>query len=121
MVDLMSEALGTETEWTVLVQLTALPAWLAVPREQRRAIGTRSLQVAHRQAAVRLRWVDTEAFTADCSDVLIVETPDLLAWNRLFEALRDTDLFTAPYFRLERVLTGIVNGYLDYEAADHAA
>ena len=117
----MSEAIGTETRWVVLIQLTALPAWLALSREQRRAAGTRGLAVAHRHPEVRLRWVDVEAFTGECSDVLIAETPDPRAWNHLFEALRDTELFTVPYFRLERILTGIVDGYLDYEAIPHAA
>ena len=117
----MSEAVGTETRWAVLVQLTALPAWLALSREQRRAAGTRALALARRHPEVRVRWVDVEAFTGECSDVLIAETSDLRVWNHLFEALRDTELFTVPYFRLERILTGIIDGHLDYEASDHAA
>lgn len=120
MVGLMSEAVGTETRWAVLVQLTALPAWLALSRDQRRKVGARGLAVARRHQQVRVRWVDVEAFTGDCSDVLIAQTPDPRGWNRLFEALRDTELDAVPYF-LERILTGIVDGYLDYEATDHAA
>jgi hypothetical protein len=113
----MSEAIGTETRWTVLVQLTALPAWLALPRDRRREIGARCTAVAGRWPRIRLRWLDVEAFTGECSDVLIAETPDPREWNHLFEALRDTELFAVPYFRLERILTGIENGYVEYEAA----
>lgn len=120
MVDRVTEAVGTETRWTVLVHLTALPAWLALPRDRRREAGARCLAVARRQPRVRLRWLDVEAFTRACSDVLIAETSDPRAWYHLFEALRDTELFTVPYFRLEQILTGIDDGYLDYEAAGHA-
>ena len=98
----------------MLVQLPALPAWLALPRDRRREIGARCLAVAGRHPRVRLRWVDVEAFTGGCSDVLIAETPEPRAWYHLFEALRDTELFTVPYFRPEQILTGID------EAAGHA-
>lgn len=117
----MSEAVGTETRWTVLVHLTALPAWLALPRNQRRDVAAGWLAIARQHPRVRLRWLDVEAFTGECSDILLAETPDPLAWNRLFEALRDTELCTVPYFRVDRILTGIVDGYLDYEAIPHAA
>lgn len=116
----MTEAVVTETRWTVLVQLTALPAWLTLSRDQRREVGARCLAVAGKWPEVRLRWIDVEAFTGACSDVLIAETPEPRAWYHLFEALRDTELFTVPYFRLEQVLAGIDDGYLGYEAAHHA-
>lgn len=115
MVDLVSETSATEIRWVFIVQLTALPAWLALDRERRRAIVAELEPVFDEHRQVRLRWVDVEAFTADCSDVLIAETVEPRAWNHLFEALRDSALFTTPYFRLERILTGVEDGYRDYE------
>lgn len=100
----------------VLVQLTALAAWLRLSREQRSHIVEEQVApvlAAHR--GVLARWVDLEAFTADSSDLLLVETDDLLEWNRLFEALRDTALFSEPYFRLDRLLIGAEDGFRDYE------
>ena len=61
-----------------------------------------------------MRWLDAEAFTAECSDVLLAETADLAAWYHLFEMVRDTELFTTPYFRLERIVTGLEDGYRTY-------
>lgn len=110
----MSESNGTETWWVIVVQLTALPAWLALPREQRKGIADRAAGQVRRYSDVRLRWLDAEAFTAECSDVLLAETGDLAAWYHLFETLRDTELFTTPYFRLERVVAGIEDGYRAY-------
>jgi hypothetical protein len=111
----MSEASGTEIRWVFIVQLTALPCWLALDRERRRAVVAGLEPVLGKHRDVRVRWVDVEAFTADCSDVLIADTVDPRAWNHLFEALRDSVLFTTPYFRLERLLTGVEDGYRDYE------
>lgn len=106
----------------VLVQLTALPAWLALSRADRARIVTDQVQPAlGASPACRVRWVDAEAFTAQCSDVLLVETADLRAWNHLWERVRDTALFAVPYFRLESIITGIEDGYVDFEASGAGA
>jgi hypothetical protein len=107
----MSEANGTETWWVIVAQLTALPAWLALPRDQRQSIADRVAGEVRQHSDVQVRWLDAEAFTAECSDVLLAETADLAAWYHLFEMLRDMELFTMPYFRLERIVTGIEDGY----------
>lgn len=113
MVSVMVEATGTTT-WVIVVELTALPAWLALARADRHGLIEREvLPVTQRYPEIRLRWVDVEAFNAECSDVLIAETAELRTWNRLFEALRDTALFAVPYFRLERILPGLQDGYRD--------
>ncbi|MEQ4716808.1 darcynin family protein [Nonomuraea sp. B19D2] len=112
----MSEASATEMRWVIVVQLTALPAWLALDRGQRRAVVASLEPVLSAHRDVQVRWIDTESFTADCSDLLIAETSELRTWNHLFEALRDSVLFATPYFRLERILTGIEDGYRDYES-----
>lgn len=111
----MSEAEGTETSWVIVVQLTALPAWLALTREKRATIADRIGGEARQHRDVRVRWLDAEAFTADCSDVLLAETSDLTAWYHLFEMLRDTELFTTPYFRLVGIVTCVEDGYRGYE------
>ena len=48
---------------------------------------------------------------------MIVDFVDLMAWNHLWESLRDTRLFAEPYFRLESLLVGIEDGYREYEAS----
>ena len=111
----MSETTGTETpRWVVLVELTSLPAWLGLDRRGRAEIVQRDVDpVLAGFPQIRVEWVDVEAFTGACSDVLIARTADLTAWNRLFERLRDTVLFSVPYFRVERILTGLTDGYRD--------
>ena len=121
----MAEATTTQTNpdripglhYVVFVHLTALPSWLRLDRDQRAAVVERDVTpslAAH--PAITARWVDVEAFTADSSDILLVETDALRDWNHLFEALRDTSLFAVPYFRLDRILIGAQDGFRDYEA-----
>ena len=112
-----SEANGAETCWVIVAELIALPAWLALPRERRRTIADRVAGEAGRHGDVRVRWLDAEAFTGECSDVLIAETADLAAWYDLFEMLRDTELFATPYFRIERIITGLEDGHRAYDKA----
>jgi hypothetical protein len=100
----------------VLVSLTALPAWLALTREERgRVVAEEVEPAAAAHPACTLRWIDAEAFTATCSDVLLVETEDLRAWTHLWERLRDSSLFAVPYFALEGIVLGVEDGYVDYE------
>lgn len=113
----MDEAIATEMPWwLVVVELEALPSWLALSRDRRRAVVEEQVAPvlrAHRD--VRVRWVDVESLSAECSDLLLAETTDLIAWNRLFEGLRDTPVFTVPYFHANRILAGIPDGHRDYE------
>jgi hypothetical protein len=93
-----------------------LPAWLSLSRPRRQEVIAE--QVAPLLAGcprVSTSWVDVEGFSAHGSDVLIARTPSPRVGNHLFEALRDTDLFAVPYVRLERILTGIEDGYRHYE------
>lgn len=101
----------------VLVQLTALPDWLALDREARRdVIATHVQPVLDAYPECDVRWIDTEALTAVCSDVMLIETADLDRWNHLWEALRDSPIFAVPYFRLEAIIPGIEDGYIAYES-----
>lgn len=102
--------------YVVIVQLTALPEWLALSRPERHAIADGDLGTilkAHPDCSVR--WLDAEAMTAQCSDVMLVETAHLRSWYHLWEELRDSPMFAAPYFRLESIVVGIEDGYVDYE------
>jgi hypothetical protein len=64
---------------------------------------------------IQVRWVDVEAFTARCSDLLLCSMASALEQHALLEALRDTRLFSDGYFELVDVLFGIDEGYRWYE------
>lgn len=107
----------TAGRYVIIVQLTALPAWLQLTRAARREFRQEVLQpiLEKYSAQVGLRWLDAEAFNAGCSDIALFTTSDLRFYYFLMEELRDTAFFAKPYFRLENVTIGLEEGYQDFE------
>ena len=107
----------TQTPYTIIITMTATPAWLTLSRAERNHFTTTILQPLFVQWSdrVQVRFFDAEAFTAHCSDVAISTTLDLKAYYFLMEQLRDTPLFAQPYFLLNDVIIGLENGYQAFE------
>ncbi len=97
---------------TAFLLVRALPAWLALPRGERRAIAAAAAPI---QPGLELRLFDCEAFTALCSDVWMLSAPSAHALNAAVERLRDTPIFAVPYFDLVAILPAIENGFRRYE------
>lgn len=103
---------------TVFILLNALPAWLSLSREAR-STAWRTPDIAEALAdpeQLRLRFFDAEAFSAICSDVLMVEAADIDAQNDFMEAVRDSPVFATPYFDLVAVIPALEEGFRRYEA-----
>ncbi|WP_163800671.1 darcynin family protein [Mycolicibacterium sediminis] len=99
-----------------VMHLTALPSWLSMSRVQRQSFVADHVEpLLRHHPGVSVRWIDVEAFSSDCSDVLLADAADLRSWNTFVEALRDTEVFARPLFRLELLNVGIEDGYLDYD------
>jgi hypothetical protein len=104
------------TTYTLFLMLIATEHWLSLSRSERRRlsdahVGT-SLQTF---SGLRLRYFDAEAFTADCSDLMMIETEDLTAYYDFIETLRDSPMFTVPYFRVVRIIPTIEDGFRQFE------
>lgn len=105
-----------------VMHLTALPSWLSMSRVQRQSFVADHVEpLLRRHPGVSVRWIDVEAFSSDCSDVLLADAADLRSWNTFVEALRDTEVFARPLFRLERLNVGIEDGYLEYDRSMSAS
>ncbi len=101
---------------TVFVHLTATPAWLALTRPERQEVIHEHIEpLLRRHDAVNVRWFDAEAWSAAPSDVLVAETDDITAWSDMFEELRDTPLWSVPYFLVERIIPAVEDAFVDYE------
>ena len=53
----------------------------------------------------------------------MVETPDLAAYRRFIDCLRDTALFSAPYFDVEAIIPAVEDDHRkhdDFLSADKA-
>ena len=93
------------------------PSWLRLSRDER---GTheRVFQeeiVGPAAGALTIRHFDAEAFSAEFSDFLLVETEDLQAYSYFIERLRDSDFIAQGWACLKDISIGIQDGYKEYE------
>jgi Darcynin, domain of unknown function len=65
--------------------------------------------------SVSARFYDVEAFTARCSDIGVFETEKIQDYYFLIDAIRDTEIFTVPYFKFVEVIPCIEGGFAEYE------
>ena len=109
-------------KYVFFILLRATPAWLRLSREQRRAMNAEHLvPLLAGGEAIRMRYFDAEAFSADCSDVMMVETDDPTRHYFFMEHLRDSPMFTVPYFEVEQIIPCIEDGYVQFEQAEAGA
>lgn len=95
--------------------LTATPDWLVLTEQERDRVVAEELQpaLAHHRDAVRIRYYDTEAYSARASDVVMLEFDTPGAHAKLIDELRSSPIFSKPYFILEELLVGEQAGWLE--------
>jgi hypothetical protein len=103
--------------YVFFILLRATPAWLRLSREQRKALADQTLGPILQSHAgqLRMRYFDAEAFSAQCSDVMMTETHDPKHHYFFMEQLRDTLLISAPYFEVVQIIASIEDGYQVFE------
>jgi chlorite dismutase len=104
-------------KYAILVLMTSTKEWLSLSREQRNAFMTEELTPVFEKYAnkVSARFLDAEAFTARCSDVVIFETEDLKQYYFLMEEIRDSKIFTIPYFQINDIIPCAEGGFVTFE------
>lgn len=110
------------SRYAFFIHLRALPEWLRLSREQRRALGETHLHalLPRYRGELRLRHFDAEAFSAPCSDLMLVETDDPLKHYDFMERLRDSPLLAVPYFEVLQIIPALEDGYAAFEWQDLA-
>ena len=99
-------------ELTVFMLVKTKPVWLSMPVEERfkqlRA-HVEPLLKKHGET-IRMRFYDTEFYSARVTDMWIWEAKTHHAWQLIAEDLRETP-FWDSYFDVVEILTGIENAY----------
>ncbi|MEV5339368.1 darcynin family protein [Streptomyces sp. NPDC052676] len=92
-------------------------AWLRLGRDERNAKEEVFQKEIVGPFADRLsvRHFDAEAFAADYSDFLIVETDDLKSYYYFIEKLRDSEFVARGWVRIKDISIGLQDGYKEYE------
>ncbi len=113
----MNVAIDTEMVHTIFLHLSTTPAWLRLIREERAQVVAEHVAplLERYGSTTTLRWYDAEAFSASPTDIAVVTTSALQDWYDLYESLRDTPLWTVPYFATERIVVAIEQGFRGYE------
>jgi hypothetical protein len=108
----------SKARYVAIVMLRAHARWLRLPRVERNAFNETVLGpiLAAYADRITVRHLDMEAFTGRCSDVALFETADPQDFYFLMEELRDTALFTEPYFEVVSILLGLEDGYRAFES-----
>jgi hypothetical protein len=100
------------TPFTYFVQMNATTAWLSLSPDQRHQFISETLHpIFHNYPQVTIRLYDAEAFTSSCSDIAVFESERIEDYVSLMDDLRNSKIFTVPYFDIIDVIPAI--------AADH--
>ncbi|WLT30699.1 darcynin family protein [Geothrix sp. PMB-07] len=103
---------------TCFLLVNALPAWLRLSRaERQRLFESELLSLVPKHPGLTLRFFDAEAYSAVCSDILMIQPPDARALHFFMEGLRDSALLTEPYFEVRHIIPCLENGFQEYEKA----
>ena len=103
---------------TFFIHLNATPAWLALSRRARSEyIAQQLFPVFARFPAVNVRFFDGEYFSAQVSDIIMLETNDLPSYYALIDAIRDSEVIQKPYFTVAAILPTVESSLESYEAA----
>ncbi len=93
------------------MHLKTTSLWLSMsPTQRAEFVDTILRPVLKQHPTVTLRFFDSEAFSADVSDIALWETSDVLAYQSLIEHLRETP-FWGQYFEIVRIVASIENAF----------
>ncbi|MDK2124603.1 darcynin family protein [Parachitinimonas caeni] len=96
------------TRYSFFALLKATPAWLALPRSERNRFNSEELGALFaRFPQVGVRMYDCEAFTGRYSNIVVFETEEVHAYHLLIDSLRDSRVFSVPYFEFVDIVPAI--------------
>jgi Darcynin, domain of unknown function len=105
--------------WVYFLHLKTLPAWLSMSREERQSIVEPAFATAMPDGCgVTMRYFDADAFHVDFTDIAMFEADEPKAYYYVLERLRETPLFSVPYFEIVHIIQAIEDGYVAFVAEE---
>ncbi len=103
---------------TIFMLVKTTSNWLALDTRARFAFVRETIApILANHPAVKMRFFDSEFFSARVSDVVVWETSDLYAWRHLVDRLRETK-FWGAYFDVVEIIASVENSFADTNAAE---
>lgn len=108
-----NEIADFEAEFTVFMLVKTTPEWLGYSVDERNKRAREKLTpVLKRHAAgVRMRFFDTEFYSARVTDLWMWDCKDHHAYQMLIEELREGP-FWDRYFQIVEILAGVEDAYI---------
>ena len=98
-----------------IVELKVEPSYLQLSREIRAEKWQMMLGIIRAHPNVSVTWNDADTFSGECSDFVICRFKVMFDYHCMWEELKDSELFTTPYFHITRVLIGMENAFEVYD------
>jgi hypothetical protein len=104
--------------YTFFIHMNATKQWLSLTRKERGAYFAKwQKDIFASYPKVSVKFYDVEAFSARCSDIAVYETEDIQSYYFLIEELRDSEVYTVPYFEVVDIFPALENGFAEFESA----
>lgn len=103
--------------YTVILMYEFTSKWLRLDWQQRANFRAEYVSPIFEKYSgqVQAKFYDAEAFDAEISDFMVLNTSDLKRYYFLMEELRETPLFADDYIKIRRILMGLEEGHLEFE------
>jgi hypothetical protein len=100
-------------KYTILLLLKATPKWWGMSKEYRSDMYQRFVfpLLASYAEYLQVQVYNAEAFHAQVSDFLVVETTHLEKYYQFLQQLKSTPLFSGEFFEFQDVVMGAENGF----------
>jgi hypothetical protein len=101
-------------KFTIFCYFHVTPQWLELTKDQRTAVRDRAfvpIFMRYREQ-VSIRLFDTWAFTHTSTDVIMFETPNLLAYYALMDELKNTEIFSKDLLKRGETIVAVEDGFL---------
>lgn len=109
------------TPHTIFMLTRATASWLALTPKERFAEVDRLLRpVLAAHPDVKLRFFDSEWYSARVSDIMVWQTDSLDSYRSLVEDLRETPVW-GVYFEIVEIIPAVENGFARHYGADALA
>jgi len=98
--------------YTFFIHMNATKEWTSLTEAERNSYFTETLKgIFLTYPSVLVRLYDAEAFSAKCTDIAVCETEILEDYNLLVEDLRNSEMFSVPYFEVVDVFPTIEDDF----------
>jgi chlorite dismutase len=99
------------TNYVFFMHVKTTTTWLALPPKERFGFLEEVIRpMLARHPKLSMRFFDSEGFSADVTDVLMWEAPDVMTYQAIVEELRESK-FWGTYFDVVQIVAGVENAY----------